>query len=108
MQKCANLVKGIGSILHVLLKKLLEKICRKNYKNHFRGNNYEVCTAAARCFPNTCSLEVMVLENVNLSSDRICRPQLWSNETDSDFCHQLPTYTVSSVYFNYALISYVH
>jgi hypothetical protein len=50
----------------------------------------------------------MILENVNLSSDKMGRPPLWSNETDSDFCHQSPTYTVSSVYFNHALISYVH
>jgi hypothetical protein len=59
-------VKGIGSIL--LLRNGLKKICRKNYKNHLRSNNYEVCTAVAHCFPN--SLDVMVLENMNLSSDR--------------------------------------
>jgi hypothetical protein len=34
-----------------------------------RGNNYEVCTAVARCFQNI--LDVVVLENVNLSEDEI-------------------------------------
>jgi hypothetical protein len=62
-----TLVKGIGYIL--FLKNGLKKICRKNYKNHPRSNNYEVCTAIARCFPNI--LEVMALENVNLSEDKI-------------------------------------
>jgi hypothetical protein len=33
-----------------------------------RSNNYEVCTAVALCFLNI--LDVMVLENINLSSDR--------------------------------------
>jgi hypothetical protein len=37
-------------------------------KNHLGNNNYEVCTAVALCFPNI--LDVMVLENMNLSSDR--------------------------------------
>jgi hypothetical protein len=59
--------KDIGSIL--FLKNGLKKIWWKNYKNHFRSNNYEVCTAVALCFPNI--LYVMVLENINLSSDRI-------------------------------------
>jgi hypothetical protein len=77
----------------------LKKYCRKKpYKNHLRSNNYEVCTAVARCFPNI--VDVMVLENINLSSDEIGRPPLWSNEADLDFCHQSPTYAVSSVYFN--------
>jgi hypothetical protein len=40
--------KGIGSIL--FLKNGLKKFCRKNDKNHLRRNNYEVCTAVARCF----------------------------------------------------------
>jgi hypothetical protein len=43
-------LKGIGSIL--FLKNGLKKNCRKKYKNHLRSNNYEVCTAVARCFPN--------------------------------------------------------
>jgi hypothetical protein len=43
-----------------------------------------------------------------LSTDKIGRPPMRSNETDWDFCHQLPTYAVSSVYFNHTLISYVH
>ena len=58
--------KGIGSIL--FLKNGLKKFCTKNYKNHLRSNNYEVCTSVALCFPNI--LDVMVLENINLSSDR--------------------------------------
>jgi hypothetical protein len=52
--------KGIGSILF-LKNRLKKKNCRKNYKNHLRRNNYEVCTAVARSFPNI--LDVMVLEN---------------------------------------------
>jgi hypothetical protein len=51
---------------------------------------------------------LMVLENVNLSSDKIGRPPMWSNETELDFCHQSLIYAVSSVYFNHTLISYVH
>jgi hypothetical protein len=50
------------------------KIVEKSYKNHLRSNNYEVCTAVARCFPN--DLDVMVLGNVNLSSDKIGQPLL--------------------------------
>jgi galactitol-specific phosphotransferase system IIB component len=53
--------KGIGSTL--FLKNGLKKICRKNYKNHLRRNNCEVCTAVARCFPNI--LDVIILENIN-------------------------------------------
>jgi hypothetical protein len=56
-----NAFKGIESIL--FLKNGLKKICRKNYKNHLRRNNYEVCTALARCFPDI--LDVIVLENIN-------------------------------------------
>jgi hypothetical protein len=59
-------LKGIESIL--FLKNGLKKNCRKNYKNHLRSNNYEVCTAVAHCFPNI--LDAIVLENINLSSDR--------------------------------------
>jgi hypothetical protein len=58
--------KGIGSIL--FLKNGLKKFCRKNYQNHLRSNNYEVCTAVALYFPNI--LDVLVLQNINLSSDR--------------------------------------
>jgi hypothetical protein len=46
-----SIIKGIGSIL--FLKNGLGKICRKNYKNHLRSDNYEVYTAVALCFPNT-------------------------------------------------------
>jgi hypothetical protein len=60
-------IKGIGSIL--FLKNGLKKICRKNYKNHLRSNNYEVCTAVAHCFPNI--LDAIALENINLSEDKI-------------------------------------
>jgi hypothetical protein len=56
------LIKGIGSIL--FLKNGFKKNCRKNYKNHLRRNDYEVCTAVARCFPNI--LDVIVLENISL------------------------------------------
>jgi hypothetical protein len=83
-----------------------KKNCRKKYENHHRSNNYKVCTDVARCFPNI--LDAMVLENINLSEDKIGRPPLWSNETELDFCHQLLMYAVSSVYFNHTLISYVH
>jgi hypothetical protein len=57
-------IKGI-----LFLKNGLEKICRKNCKNHLRGNNYEVCmyNCSTRCFPNI--LDAMVLENINLSKD---------------------------------------
>jgi hypothetical protein len=53
--------KGIGSIL--FLKNGLKKICRKNYTNHLRRNDYDVCTVVARCFPNI--LDVIALENIN-------------------------------------------
>jgi hypothetical protein len=96
--------KGIGSILFP--KNGLKKITDKNYKNHLRSNDYEVCTAVARCLPNI--LDVMVLENIKLSSYKIGRLPSWSNEKDMDFCHQSLMYVVSSVYFNCTLISHVH
>jgi hypothetical protein len=40
----------------------LKKFGEKNYRNNLKSNNYELCTAAARCIPN--SLDVMVLENI--------------------------------------------
>jgi hypothetical protein len=43
----------------------------------------------------------MVLENIKMSSDKIGRPPSWSNEADYDFCHQLTSYAVSSVYLNH-------
>jgi hypothetical protein len=73
------------------------KICKKNYKNHLRCNKYEVCKAVALRFPNI--LNATVLENINLSADKIGRSALWSNETELEFCHQSLTYGVSSVYF---------
>jgi hypothetical protein len=72
-------------MIYLISQNGLKKVCRKNYKNHLRRNKNEVCTAVARCFPNI--LDVIVLENVNLSSDKIGRPLLWSNETELDFCH---------------------
>jgi hypothetical protein len=33
---------------------------------------YEICTAVAHCFPNI--LDAIVLENINLSEDKIERP----------------------------------
>jgi hypothetical protein len=66
------------SIYLISQKWLGEKTAEKNYKKYFRSNNYEVCTAVARCFPNI--LDVMVLENINLSLDKIGRPPLWSND----------------------------
>jgi hypothetical protein len=47
------------------------KICRKNCKKHLRSNKYEVCTAVAHCFPNI--LNAIVLENINLSEDKMGR-----------------------------------
>jgi hypothetical protein len=44
------LLKGIGSIL--FLNNGFKNICRKNYENHLKSNNYEVCTAVALCFSN--------------------------------------------------------
>jgi hypothetical protein len=41
---------------------------KKTYKNNLRSNDYKVYTAVALCFPNI--LDGMVLENINLSSDR--------------------------------------
>jgi hypothetical protein len=43
--------KGIGFILFIK-NGLKKKIAEKNYKNRLRRNDYEVCTAVARCFPN--------------------------------------------------------
>jgi hypothetical protein len=51
------LIKGIGSIL--FLKNGFKNIRRKNYKNHLRSINSEICTAVALCFPNI--LDVMIL-----------------------------------------------
>jgi hypothetical protein len=76
-----------------------KKFAEKNYKNHFRSNNYEVCTAVAHCYPNI--LDAIVLENINLSEDKIGRSALWSNEKELDFCHQSLMYGVSSVCFNH-------
>jgi hypothetical protein len=58
----------------LISQKWLGKKIAKKYKNNLRSNNYVVCTAVARCFPNI--LDVMVLENINLYSDKIGRPSL--------------------------------
>jgi hypothetical protein len=96
-------IKGIGSIL--FLKNGLKIFAEKTIKSS-QEIYYEVCTAVPRCFPNI--LDVMVLENVNLSADKIGRPPFWSNNTDWDFYHHSVIYTLSGVYFNRTLISYVH
>jgi hypothetical protein len=92
--------------MYLISQKWLGNNLQKNYKNHLRSNNYTLSTAVALCFPNI--LDVMVLQNVNLSEDKIGRPPVWSNDTDVDFCHQSLIYAVSSVYFNRTLISYAH
>jgi hypothetical protein len=57
-----NYFKGIGSI--VFLKKWFEIKFAENYTNHLKCNNYDVCTAVARCFPS--NLDAIVLENINI------------------------------------------
>jgi hypothetical protein len=54
--------------IYLISQKCLEKKLQKNYKNHLRSNNYEECTTVALSFPNI--LDVMVLESIDLSSDR--------------------------------------
>jgi hypothetical protein len=49
--------------IYLISQKWLEKKLQKNYKNHLRSNNYEVCKAVAFCFPNI--LDVLVLESIN-------------------------------------------
>jgi hypothetical protein len=49
-----------------------------------------------------------MLENINLSSDTNRATVVVANDADLDFCHQSVIYTVSSVYFNCTLISFVH
>jgi hypothetical protein len=67
--------EGLCELLHVIftyvpwLMALKNKCRKKTHKNHLRRNNYEVCTAVVLCFPNI--LEVMVLENLNLSYDKL-------------------------------------
>jgi hypothetical protein len=59
-RKYSGQFKGIVSI--ILLKKWLEKNCKKNIHNHLRSNYYDVCTAAALCILNI--LDVVILENI--------------------------------------------
>jgi hypothetical protein len=72
-------VKAYRIYLKIISQKWLEKKMHKKYKNHLRSYNYEVCTctAVARCFPTI--LDVMILENINLSEDKIGQPPFWSN-----------------------------
>jgi hypothetical protein len=51
----------------IVLKNCMETQ-KKTYKNNLRSNNYKVYTDVALCFPNI--LDGMILENMNLSSDR--------------------------------------
>jgi hypothetical protein len=46
---CQKQLKDIGTFSLKWLEKILKK---KKYKNHLRSNDYEVCTALARCIPN--------------------------------------------------------
>jgi hypothetical protein len=73
-----------------------KKNCRKNYKKHLRSNNYEVCRAIARCFPDTGILGVMVFENINLFEDKIGRPPLWSNDSVIRRLHRLSAVYIST------------
>jgi hypothetical protein len=66
--------------IYLFSQKRFEKKLQEKLQNRPRRNNYEVCTAVARCFPNI--LEDLVLENVNLSEDKIGRPPLCSIQTD--------------------------
>jgi hypothetical protein len=45
-----TILKGTGYIFF-FSKMAWKKIYRKNYKNHLRSNDYELCTAVARCIP---------------------------------------------------------
>jgi hypothetical protein len=78
----STIFKGIGSIL--FLKNDLKKI--------FAEKELYI----ARCFPNV--LDFIVLENVNLSEDKIGRLPFCFNDTDLDFCHQSVIYPVSCIY----------
>jgi hypothetical protein len=53
---------------------LEKKITEKNYKNHLKSNDYDICTAVAHCFPDI--LDAIVLENINFSEDKIRQPPL--------------------------------
>jgi hypothetical protein len=94
-------------MIYLISQKCLEKKnVEKTTKNHLRSNDYEVDTAVARCFPNI--LDVIVLENINLSEDGIERPPYWSNDKDLLFYHQSSIYALNGVYFNCTLIPYVN
>jgi hypothetical protein len=57
--KVLSLLKG-----YLISQNSLKKILLNKTMN-LQRNNYEVCIAIARCFPNI--LDIMVLENINLS-----------------------------------------
>jgi hypothetical protein len=68
---------------------------KKTYENNLRSNNYAVRTSVARCFSD--NLDVMVFENVNLSSDKIGRSPLWANETELGIHYQSFIHAANSV-----------
>jgi hypothetical protein len=69
-------------------------------ETNLSSNNYEihVCTAVARCFPNI--LDVMVLENVNLFSDKIERHGQCGIMKQSWISVISHFYTLSAVYIS--------
>jgi hypothetical protein len=87
-------ITNISSIL--FLKNGLKKICRKNYKDHLRSNNYEVCSAVAHCVSNI--LDVMVLENINLSEDK-------TERLEGNYC-QIFTFLFYIFYFNFLFLNH--
>jgi hypothetical protein len=61
---CTLFSKHYRIYMYLISQKWLEyNLQKKKYKSHLRSDNYEVCTAVARCFPNI--IDVMVLENIN-------------------------------------------
>ena len=87
-------------MIYLISKKYgLKKVRRKNYKNHLRSNNnYEICTAAAHCFPNILgAIMAIVLEHLYLSENKVGRPPpspvIWISVTSR-------LYTLSAVYIS--------
>jgi hypothetical protein len=97
--------KGIGSILF-LKNSLKKKITEKTIKIIPDGRIIRyACTALRRCFPNI--FDITVLENANLSEDKIGRPPLWSNDTDLDFCHHAVAYITCQQCIYQPLINFI-
>jgi hypothetical protein len=95
----SRFIKAIGYIL--FLKNGLKRILRKkNYKNHLRSNDYEVCTAVALCISNI--LDVLVLENINLSSNRNRANRHCGLMMQTWISVISPLYTLSAVYISTA------